>query len=179
MVAASRTLPRMSRAVLAGLVVVFVILVWAPPANAAPITDCTGTTAGTTFTLTADCETTEPLTIPDGFTLDGAGHTISATDEAGPQWNGGIVTNAGPGGTMNIENVTITGPVDGFRLCTESGNVLYGIFFNDAGGSVDNVVVDHIYQVQNGAFCVLPDGPSHPGRRPERTTDGDDHRHHG
>ena len=37
---------------------------------------------GTTFTLTADCDTTEPLEVPDGFTVDGAGFTITAHDPA-------------------------------------------------------------------------------------------------
>jgi uncharacterized repeat protein (TIGR01451 family) len=129
---------------------------------------CAGTTSGTTFTLTADCgEVTSPLTVPPTITtVDGGGHTISATDLNGadptvhtpiPQWNGGIVTNAGPGQTMNIQNVTITGPAAGFSLCGP-GNpganaVLYGIFFNGAaGGSVSNVTVQHIFQFQNGAF---------------------------
>src|SRR5262245_19111979 len=79
-------------------------------ANAAPIPGgsitavCTGTTNGSTFTLTADCgDVTSPLTVPPGITtVDGAGHIISATDLNGsdptvhtpiPQWNGGIVTN--------------------------------------------------------------------------------------
>ena len=54
---------------------------------------------------------------------------------------------------MNIQNVTITGPAAGFQLCTNSNFVLYGIFFNAAGGgSVTNVTVDHIFQFQNGAF---------------------------
>ena len=143
-------------------------------ANAAPIaggditTVCTGTTNGTTFTLTADCgEVTTSLTVPVGITtVDGGGHTISATDlNAGdptvhtpiPQFNGGIVTNAGPGQPMNIQNVTITGPAAGFSLCGPddpgANAVLYGIFFNGAGGgSVTNVTVDHIFQFQNGAF---------------------------
>ena len=34
-----------------------------------------------------------------------------------PQFNGAIVTNATPGQTMNIQNVTITGPAAGFSLC--------------------------------------------------------------
>ena len=34
-----------------------------------------------------------------------------------PQFNGGIVTNAGAGQTMHIRNVTVTGPVAGFSLC--------------------------------------------------------------
>jgi uncharacterized repeat protein (TIGR01451 family) len=136
-------------------------------ANAAPIPGgsitavCTGTTIGTTFTLTADCgEVTTSLTVPANITtVDGGGHVISATDlalpggPAIPQFNGGIVTNATPGQTMNIQNVTITGPAAGFQLCTNSNFVLYGIFFNAAGGgSVTNVTVDHIFQFQNGAF---------------------------
>ena len=139
-------------------------------ANAAPIPGgditavCAGTTNGTTFTLTADCgEVTTPLTVPAAITtVDGGGHTISATDLNGadptvhtpiPQFDGGIVTNVGAGQTMNIQNVTITGPAAGFSLCNNSNNVLYGIFFNGAaGGSVTNVTVDHIFQFQNGAF---------------------------
>jgi uncharacterized repeat protein (TIGR01451 family) len=139
-------------------------------ANAANIpggnitTACAGTISGTTFTLTANCgDVTSPLTVPPGITtVDGGGFTISATDLANPadptdhtipQWNGGIVTNAGPGQTMNIQNVTITGPAAGFSLCNASTNVLYGIFFNGAaGGSVSNVTVQHIFQFQNGAF---------------------------
>jgi uncharacterized repeat protein (TIGR01451 family) len=129
---------------------------------------CAGTTTGTTFTLTADCgEVTTSLTVPATITtVDGGGHTISATDLNGadptvhtpiPQFNGGIVTNATTGQPMNIQNVTITGPATGFSLCGPgdpgANAVLYGIFFNGAaGGSVTNVTVDHIFQFQNGAF---------------------------
>jgi uncharacterized repeat protein (TIGR01451 family) len=130
-------------------------------ANAAPIpggsitTVCTGTPNGSTFTLTANCgDVTSPLTVPPNITtVDGGGFTISATDIGFSQFNGAILTNASAGQTMNIQNVTIQGPPGGFQLCTNSGNVLYGIFFNDAaGGSVTNVTVDHIFQFQNGAF---------------------------
>jgi uncharacterized repeat protein (TIGR01451 family) len=140
--------------VVAGVMAVPGIVLLTPTtAAAADITTCTGGLVGTTYTLTADCATTEPLTIPSTITtLDGGGFTISATDAGGPQWNGAIVTNATAGQTMNIQNVTITGPDDGFQLCTLSGNVLYGIFFNDASGSVSNVTVDHIFQFQNFAF---------------------------
>ena len=53
---------------------------------------------------------------------------------------------------MNIQNLTVTGPAAGFQLCTNSNFLLYGILFNDASGTVDNVIVDHIFQFQNGAF---------------------------
>ena len=58
-------------------------------ANAAPIpggsitTACpAGTLVGTTYTLTADCgEVTSSITVPSTITtVDGGGHTISATD---------------------------------------------------------------------------------------------------
>ena len=148
-------------AMLAAMLAAISLLVAAPPVSAAPLqTACpAGTLAGTTYTLTANCAVTEPLTVPDGMTLDGGGFTISATDASYPgtdHWNGAIVTNAGP--TMNIQNVTIAGPDAGFKLCVNSGNVLYGIYFNDASGTVSNVTVDNIFQFQNGLFASCQTG---------------------
>ena len=89
-------------------------------ANAAPIpggdirTVCasvgTDDPATSTFTLTADCgEVTSPLTVPDGYTVEGGGHVITATDPVGVSFNGGVVTNAqGPGAhLMHVNNVII------------------------------------------------------------------------
>jgi hypothetical protein len=132
-----------------------VIFVAGGVADAVPSTlgPCAGDLTGATFTLTANCSTTAPITVPANVTtVDGGNFTISASDAGGAQWNGGILTNASAGQTMNIQNLTITGPAAGFQLCTISTNVLYGIFFNDAGGSVNNVTVDHIFQFQNGTF---------------------------
>ena len=131
----------------------------APPASAAPIpggnitTVCAGTTNGTTFTLTSDCgEVTTALTVPASITtVDGAGHTISGTDIGGPQFNGAILTNATAGQTLNIQNLTVSGPATGFQVCTNSSNTLYGILFNDASGSVSGVTVQHIWQQQTAA----------------------------
>src|SRR4029450_5001531 len=102
-------------------------------ADAAPITGgditavCTGTTSGTTFTLTADCgEVTTSLTVPPTITtVDGGGHILSATDIGGAQFNGAVLTNATAGQTMNLQNLTVSGPATGFQLCTNAGNVLY------------------------------------------------------
>jgi hypothetical protein len=132
----------------------------APIAAAVPIpggditTVCAGTVNGTTFTLTANCgEVTTSLTVPPTITtVNGAGFTISGTDIGSAQFNGGILTNASAGQTMNIQNLTVTGPAAGFQLCTNSTNVLYGIYFNDASGTVSAVTVTNIFQAQNGAF---------------------------
>ncbi len=111
---------------------------------------CVGTTSGTTFTLTADCVTTVPLIMPDGYTLNGAGHTITANDPADGVFKGGIVTNAAPGATMTIQNLTVRGPAGGFK--TDCAPLLTGIFFNDASGSVTNVTVRDITQHSG---CIL------------------------
>jgi hypothetical protein len=130
-------------------------------ATAAPIPGgsitsvCTGTTSGGTFTLTADCgEVTSELTVPPTITtVNGGGFTISATDiGAGiPQFNDPILTNETAGQTMHIENLTVSGPATGFQVCLNSTNLLFGIYFNDAGGTINDVTVEHIWQQQTGA----------------------------
>jgi hypothetical protein len=72
-------------------------------------TACTGTLSGTTFTLTADCDTTAPLTVPNGVTVDGGGHTITAHDITGihNSFVGAVVTNATGATSMTLQNLTI------------------------------------------------------------------------
>ena len=97
---------------------------------------CTFNMAGTTLTLTADCTTTETVTIPDGDTLNGAGHTIFAHDPAGATFNGAVVGNAGP--EMSLADLTIDGefgPVP--PHCP--GNPLWGVSYANASGSMTNV----------------------------------------
>ena len=127
--------------------------------------------AAPVWVLTANCATTVPLEVPDGITIDGANLTISATDAGGPEWSGGIVTNAAGATTMNIQNVTITGPAGGFQLSLNCPNVVYGIWFQDASGVVDNVIVDHIWQVQNpqSASCQTGRAIRMDGATPGRT----------
>ncbi len=114
-------------------------------------TACTGTMSGSIFTLSADCETTVPLSIPDGVTLNGAGHTISAHDLVGTpgSFNGAVLSNAGT--SMSIEDLTIMGT--GFTQTQPPGScgraTLNGIWFNGAGGSVTNVTVTGITESSN------------------------------
>ncbi len=114
-------------------------------ANAAPSTlgPCTGDLTGTTFTLTASCTTTAQIAVPATITtIAGGGFTITAHDPTGGNFNGAVLTNTGVGQSMTIENLTIQG--SGFAVdCAVS---LYGIFFNDASGSVSNVKVLDITQ---------------------------------
>ena len=112
-------------------------------------TACTGTTVGTTFTLTADCDTSVPLTVPDGFTLNGGSpiHVITAHDPVGGgTWPGGaVVSNAGT--SMTVNNLIIRGTTNGFATnCAGSSIACSGLFFNDADGSATNVTVADITQ---------------------------------
>ena len=107
-------------------------------------TACLGSLSVTTFTLTADCDTTVQLTVPDGLTVDGAGHTITAHDPGpGVPFSGAVLTNDPTGHSMTIEDLTIKGT--GFAVIC-AGQILTGIFFNDAGGLVNNVTVQDITQ---------------------------------
>ena len=114
-------------------------------------TACAGMLSGNTFALGADCDTTVPLTIPDGVTLNGAGHTITAHDITGTpgSFNGAVLSNAGP--SMSIEDLTIMGT--GFTQTQPVGScgraTLNGIWFNGAGGSVTNVTVTGITENSN------------------------------
>jgi hypothetical protein len=122
----------------------------APSATAAPAapdppitTACAGTLAGTTFTLSADCDTTATLTVLDGLTVDGAGHTITAHDPGGGNFTGPVLTNAAGATAMSITSLTIRGT--GFAVDCAVGS-LYGILFNDASGSISGVTVTGITQ---------------------------------
>jgi hypothetical protein len=114
---------------------------WAvPPLPPVSVTTaCAGSLSGSTYTLTANCATTVSLTVPAGDTLDGAGHTISASDP-GPLVNfqGGVLANAGA--TMNVEDVTLTGDFP-YPTCRNIELGIWGIWFNDASGSVSNVTI--------------------------------------
>lgn len=98
---------------------------------------CDTSTSGTTITLLGDCTETAPFTVPDGFTLDGAGHTLTAADPDGGSFLGAAVQSGGA--TMTVTNLTIEGASTAID-CRE----FTGIRFTNAGGSVTNTTVDHL-----------------------------------
>ncbi|MBO1413032.1 putative Ig domain-containing protein [Streptomyces sp. FH025] len=108
-------------------------------------TACAGTVSGSIFTLSADCDTTVTLTVPNGFTLDGAGHTITAHDAnsgASDFFHGPVLTNAGA--TMNLNDLTVRGT--GFAFHCDNANPTVGVQFTDASGSMSDVRVLDITQ---------------------------------
>lgn len=98
-----------------------------------------------TDTLTQDCTTASTITVPDGWTIDGAGHTLTAVENAAsPNFPGPVLLStegSAQAATMNVANLHIT--TSGFGN-GNSGGQLAGIKYDRAGGSLENVSINGI-----------------------------------
>jgi hypothetical protein len=56
--------------------------------------NCSFTVKGSTMSLNADCTTDATILVPNGFTLDGKNHAITAVDPSGGHFVGAVVKNA-------------------------------------------------------------------------------------
>ena len=114
-----------------------------------PASACATSTSGTTITLLADCAVTSSFVVPNGFTLDGDGHSITANDPAGGHFVGGVVTAGAGAGTVRITDleVTASGLAD---VCDGGADRLRGILFDGVGGGIDDVVVHGVRQGLSG-----------------------------
>ncbi len=112
-------------------------------ATAQPACPVIPATPNSTFTLTGNCDTTVPIVVPSSVTLNGAGFTITASDMTPGSFNGGVVT-ATATGIMHVENLKIQGKFTFSGSCGTRPLGLYGIWFNNANGSVSNVTVTGI-----------------------------------
>ena len=110
-------------------------------------TACVFTTSGTTMTLTADCTTDHTILVPDGFTLDGDGNSITAVDPAGDHFRGAVVRNGGS--TANVTDVEITA-ADLADVCDAGDDRLRGILLDGAAGSITDVNVHGVRQGSSG-----------------------------
>lgn len=127
-------------------------------------TNCTFTVVGSTMTLDANCTTDATILVPNGFTLDGAGHTITAVDPPGGHFLGAVVKNAGPFAV--VKNLTINTGVLA-NACDAGDNRLRGILFDGASGIIkDNTILD-INQgasgCQEGNGIEAPNAPFNEG----------------
>jgi hypothetical protein len=119
--------------------------------SARAVTTCTFTISGPTvhptMTLNADCITDMSIIIPNNFTLDGAGHKITAVDPLLGHFTGGVLQNGGP--TANVTNVTIT--ASGLaNICDAGAMRLRGILFDGASGSITGTTVLNLNQGVSG-----------------------------
>ena len=139
--------------VFAGLLAAPVAAYAAEPAGISGIPDTAVTVAddadgaGKLYTLTDDVSTTSTITMPDDATLDGAGHTITAVEDAdhrnflGSVLASAVGTNSAPA-KLDVKNLNIR--TQGFEGGSNSGGLLNGIYMYRAGGSLTNVSVKGI-----------------------------------
>jgi hypothetical protein len=100
-----------------------------------------------TMTLAADCVTDHSITVPNGYTLDGAGHTVKAVDPSGDHFRGGVVQNGGA--TASVTNLKITTGTLA-DICDAGADRLRGILFDGASGSITNNEVFNLNQGASG-----------------------------
>lgn len=129
------------------IAVLFVLLLIQGTSLVHAATTCTFTTIGTTMTLDADCTTDATILIPDGFTLNGKGHTITGVDPGGDHFKGAVVQNGGA--VAHVKNLTVT--VSGLaNVCDAGVDRLRGILFDGAAGSITANKVLNINQGVSG-----------------------------
>lgn len=125
-----------------------------------PVSTCASSTTGTTITLLADCTVASSFMVPNGFTLDGNGYTLTATGTAIK----GVVKNAGA--VMHVTDLTVTS--DGQpNAAGDPEDRLTGVLFVHGGGSVMNTTITNMRPggvlsgVQTGyGIRVLDEGSS-------------------
>ena len=113
--------------------------------------------------LLNDCETSSTITVSDGYTLDGKGHTITAILDSNGAFSGSaVITNASGAGTIFVKNVIADfGDIgcivpQGITLFEVAGSVtassvlhagpscsspVIGIYVNDATGVARSVTI--------------------------------------
>ena len=119
-------------AIFASLLVLFLT----PLATAATCNFSTNTTTKVDALLN-DCETAATITVNDGYTLDGKGHTITASlDSTGSFSGSAVITNAAGASTMLVKNVIVD-------FANVGCAVLQGIAFDSVAGSLTASSVLH------------------------------------
>jgi hypothetical protein len=93
------------------------------------------------------CTTDHTIPVPNGWTLDGDGHTITGVDPAGGHFLGAVVANGGA--VAHVTKLTVT--VDGLaNVCDGGVDPLRGILFDGAAGSITDSRAIGINQGESG-----------------------------
>lgn len=111
---------------------------------------CDFSTSDKVMTLVADCTTDSSIKVPDGYTLDGAWHTITAVDPPAAHFIGAVVANAGPSAT--VRNVTVTA-ANLATACDAFPDSLAGIRLDGASGAITDNTVTGLQQGSAGDGC--------------------------
>ena len=169
---------------LVALAVIFVAL-FGPVAVFVPVhaeSGCVFSAHGTTMELSADCTTDAPILVPEGFTLDGAGHTITAVDPHDGHFLGAVVANAGTHANVMNLRITASNLADVCDINDKTAGTdfrLRGIQFKGASGMITHNTVTDINQgakssCREGAGIEVRNDPidgSHPNTQTVEVSD--------
>src|SRR5437867_854262 len=90
-----------------------------------------------TWLLLLDCTTDTAIQVPDGITLDGNGHKITAVEPGIGHFTGAVVQNATAQSTIHVTNLTVDATLPG-NPCDAGEQRLRGILFFGASGTATN-----------------------------------------
>ena len=112
--------------------------------------ECVFVTHGNRYKLKNNCITTETILIPDGMTLDGQWHTITAKDPDGGHFLGAVVMNDGD--QASVKNLKIS--ADNLAAACDAGDDrLRGILFDGASGIIEDNKILALNQGPAGSGC--------------------------
>lgn len=113
-------------------------------------TSCEFARQGDHWTLQGDCETDEPLVVPDGVTLDGDDHRITAVDPPGSHFKGAVVRNGGRVAHVRDLVIDTRALADVCNSPRAPDDRLRGILMDSASGSIVGNRVLNIRQGRSG-----------------------------
>lgn len=142
-----------------GANIAFLSLFFAITAGWASSQSCNFVTSSTTMTLAADCVTAATITIPDGITLNGNGHSITAVNPSGGSFVGPVLSNAFGATHASVKNVILDAPDLGIgAVCPDTP--VSGIVFDSVSGSITGTTVLHTFNAASdgSSVCLLSYG---------------------
>ncbi|WP_225413604.1 right-handed parallel beta-helix repeat-containing protein [Stigmatella hybrida] len=123
---------------------------WTGPTCSQPV--CTFSIAPelTTLVLSSHCLVDAPVYIPNGYRLEGTGHSLTAVDPPGGRFQGAVLRNRGS--TAYISSVTVRAQGLG-DICYDGAARLRGILFEDASGTITSTQVLNIRKAEGASGC--------------------------
>jgi len=116
---------------------------------------CEFLASGSELTLESNCATSHTIDIPEGTSLNGAGHTITAVDPGAGRFEGAVLANAGK--EAGVSDLTIVGDFTDGACPAGRAEDQAGIAITDASVSITGVAIDEMNKGEDNE-CADGDG---------------------
>jgi hypothetical protein len=104
----------------------------------------------TTLVLSSHCLVDAPVYIPDGYRLEGTGHSLTAVDPPEGRFQGAVLRNRGS--TAFISSVTVRAQ-NLADICYDGDARLRGVLLEDASGTISSTQVLNIRKAEGASGC--------------------------